>query len=214
MQGIYEWEGPTPKVSLTSTSARTALRQAIVDPTLTRGFKVSAVRLCWFGDDALQLQPFWENILSLREQLDTIMQSTPGVVYYVSCLTATMSGKKKKLSFPGVSYWIASKKDTPVRSLFDNMQNNRLGAKMKLLLQPYQEGVDHIYQSIYTVAKDSVEGVVRRVLDRQALSLHNAAPFAITKLFSHNEADREWLEGTAEQLRAVKMTIDVEVQQR
>ena len=208
---MYEWEGPTPKVSLTSHAARTALVQNVVDPTLKRNLKVSAVRLCWFGDDAHQLQPFWENILNLRDQLDGIMKSTPGVMYYMSCLTATMSGKKKKLSFPGVSYWIASEKDAPVRNLFDNMQNNRLGAKMKLILQPYQESIDHIYQSMYTVAKDTADGVVKKVLERQAACLGNTSPFAITKLFSHFPADREWLEHAAEQLRAVRMTVDVEV---
>ena len=208
---MYEWEGATPKPTLTSQAAKTVLVQSVIEPVLERGLKVSAVRLCWFGDDVQQLQPFWENIMSLREELDGILKETPGVPFFVSCLTATISGKKKRLTFPGVAYWIASEKDTPVRSLFDRMQNNGLGAKMKLILQPYQESLDHVCQSMYTVAKDSVDGVVKKVFLRQTTLLQDSGSVGITKLCSQSEGDRQWLDKVAEELRDAKMNVCVDI---
>lgn len=177
-------------------------------PTLFRQLTVSAVRLSWFANTAMELQPFYENLTTFRAELDNRIRTVPGILYFVSCLTATMSGKKKKLSFPGVSFWIVSDQAVTFMNL-TNALGDKLGATMKLLIQPYQATAEHAEQVLYTVAKDCLDGVVKRVLDRLAVSRGLGEPFAITKLHTQRK-ERGWLEEVAQSLRSIKVRVDVE----
>lgn len=207
--GGYEWERAAPKVSLTTPAVRNTFSKVLVGPTLARPTCVTAVRLSWFANDAEEVKPFWESLSDTRVELDNRLKTVPHLLYFVSCLTSTVSGRKKKIAFPGVSYWIVS--EQPVSAMhLTTAFGDRLGAIMKLLIQPYQTGADHAEQVLFTVAKDCSDGVVKRVMDRLACSRGQSRPAAITKLYTPYELEKKWLENAAFELREVRVTVDVE----
>lgn len=204
---MFEWEGANPRPTLNSQAVRLTLVSGLVKPALDQGHSISAMRLVWFGDDPVQLQPYWENISSMRDQLDAMLKNIPSVTFFVSCISATMSGKRKKsISFPAVSYWLARQPGVPGSVIFDKMHRNGLGAKMKLILQPYQETDDAISQSLCVVAKDCVDGIVRRVLDRLTSVNGLSETIPVMKLYSTREGDKTWMQEAAEHLRLNNVT--------
>ena len=161
------WPSPT----LQSRQVRDALMSHFVRPALQAGFKVSAFRLSWFGQSTEHLSIVWDQVVPLRDQLDQKMKEIGGVIYFVSAITATTSGKKKdaptqkRLVFPGVAYWLVSLANFSERDLFNHMQNNGLGATMKLLLQPFQQTEKDLANGLFQVLKDNMEGCVRKMIN-------------------------------------------------
>ena len=119
-----------------------------------------------------------ERLVELREELDNIVYTLPGVLFFVSALTATKSSASPKGSaytqyhlHPAVGYWVVSSPDVRFdqRQLFMTMQENRLNANLKLLLQPYQREEKHIINSLHLVLKDAMDGCVPRMVHASAM---------------------------------------------
>ena len=141
--------------------------------------KVAAFRLIWFGQDSQYLQDTWSHIVSLRTQIDQLVLAQADTMpFVISAITATQSAKLKGTSsggssqyrvYPAVSYFIVTENSGLKESdLFNQMQANRFGATMKLMLQPYQQDEKNIINELFHVVKDNAEGCVRRHVDISA----------------------------------------------
>ena len=132
---------------------------------------MTAFRLSWFSQDPVFLEDLWNNIISLRTNLDARVQEIGGICTVVSAITGTISGVHKagqqRRVYPGVAYWIVIKDSAfSERMLFNHMNTNKAGATMKLLLQPYQQDEKHLCNALCAALKDNIDGCVRRLVNR------------------------------------------------
>ena len=200
-----------PAPGLRSQAVRSILAKNLVGPTVQNGWNVSAFRMGWIKQDDQGTRNLWDQIVQLRYDLDQLVQTLPGLVYFVSAVTATSSQQKTNTSsstnvkaHPGVSYWLVShQQQTDSRQLYTVMHNNRLGANLKLQLQPYQQSEKQYCHALYNTVKDNMEGCVRRLFDASARTL--SIPLeAIVKIIVADQEATPLLTEAVSQLGAVR----------
>ena len=177
-----------------------------------------AFRMSWISQDATYLQGIWSQIVFLREKLDELLKTIPGMQCYFSALTATAVLRKKyhdpksKYSiYPGVAYWLLAQDETfNERLLYNQMQTNPIGATMKLILQPYQKDGKSIANALCSVVKDNIDGMVRRTVDSYMEPL--SCPYPIVKVSLWNKHSGSVLHEVSSDLAAARFHMDIEMQ--
>ena len=110
--------------------------------------------------------------------------------------------------YPGIAYWVIGDDTLDETALFRMMQDNQLGATMKLLIQPYQQSKEDLCTALYSTVKDNYDGCVRRMIDSALATMGQpAGSYSIVKLWSRDLAQ---LVQVREMLSAVKFYIEVE----
>ena len=170
-------EAKYPSHALQSHNVKEALVRGIVDTALTTRshlkIKVTSFRMSWFSAHTDQLEQIWQNIAAFREQMDALVTGTVGSSMIVSAFTGTLSGRMTKtatpgvrMTYPGLAYWIVSQGDSlNERSLMCCLQANSMGARIKPLLQDYEQTQVKIANALFVVMKDCMGGFVRRKVD-------------------------------------------------
>ena len=194
---------------------REALTANFVIPAIRAGSQFTAFRMSWFNNSREQLNVLYTEILGLREHMDSLVRTIPGVQYIVSALTATTSGKMKdrsspRLIYPGVSYWMVCNDTIDPKVLYKTMADNEAGAKMKLLLQPFQQGEAQISSALYTTVKDNVSGgCVRKIINASAATMGLLTAPPVVKLCMVS-MDENALLGPIEAMSAVRFNMELE----
>ena len=210
-----------PARRLCSRPVQDCLTTHLVQPAFDRGLRVAAVRLSWLKQDDATTQSVWDQIVDWRPNLDAMVCQVPGVVMYISAITATqstISGRKDKSAeyriHPGIAYWVLA---DPIvfqeRLLFSHLQKNRYGATMKPLLHPYQQTAQDITNAIFTVVKDNVEGVVTRmVVSSSALCCGPDQPMhPLVKLYVLNETESTFAQNLVDRLAEANFPVALEI---
>ena len=210
-----------PSGNLKSSSVRAVLTQHIVSPLLQSQYTIAAVRLSWFNHSAEYLDRVSEQLVGLRAQLDDHVKQLDGLHMFISAVTATRSGFKKDqqssgmLIYPGVSYWtVFDSAAFNQRDFCNYLQATQLGTTMKLLLQPYQQGEKDLKNALFSVLKDTQEGVVRRLVDMSAqVNLKQAAgTYNITRAYIATSSPaevRDVMTVARNQLASVNFPVDL-----
>ena len=186
---------------------------------------MSAFRMNWSKQDDNVTRNMWDNIVTLRERLDDLVQNVPGIAFFVSAINATHSLTKTPVGtqhykvFPGVAYWLVTYRPIADRREFCTMlQDNDIGATLKLQLQPYQQSDREIRNALFAVVKDNMEGCVRRMVDTGANAVPGV-PHPLVRLYNADDEFAQVLEPTlyelhmarfATELRAVKIPCNQE----
>ena len=165
-----------PASCLSSPAIKQILSADLVTPVLAHGWKVCAFRMTWSGRDNASVDVVRARLVELREELDKMVQTLPGVLFFVSAITATSSKNRSQGVYthfihPGVGYWVVTDPDVGFnqQQLFTTMQLNRFRASMKLLLQPYQQEEKHILNSLHLVLRNTMDGCIPSMVQASAL---------------------------------------------
>ena len=142
----------------------------IIGPVQQNNWNISAFRMSWSrtGTDE---KTVWDQIVLIREELDTLAKDIPGALFFVSAINATTTQIKgtEKISYkvaPAVAYWfITDETVLTSRDLCDHMNNNRWGATLKLVLQPYHTADKDIQSALFNAVKDNTAGCVRNLVE-------------------------------------------------
>lgn len=161
----------------------------------------------------------YTQLVFLRETADNVARSLPGVQFFVSCLTATTSGKsgqvvgKQRLIYPGVSYWIAVK-DSPdrgySRSIYSTMKEQVQGGSLKLLLQPIQQSTQEVTNSLYATLKDNNMGsCVRKLINTNPVEAASPVPHSMAQLHCVSVKPQPWMHNAVQQLEMCRFHMDI-----
>ena len=154
-------DAAVPASALYSKPVRTVLAERLVGPVLQQCWGVTAVRFNWPFDHATT-QLAWQQIVQWRESLDAVIRAVPDCVYFVSAVTATVSNGKV---LPAVGYWIVMRSAiSDCKLLMAHLTANKLSAKPKLLLQPYQKSEKDFSNALFKIVKDNMSGCVPRLM--------------------------------------------------
>ena len=196
---MQPWSCSRPCGNLKSPEVCKVLQQHIVLPFLQPQYTVTALRMSWFNRSVDYLNQVTEQLVHLRAQLDEYVNGLPGVQLVISAVTATRSSTKKvqdmKL-YPGVAYWVVlDAASFDQRALCSFLQTTDSKPTLKLLLQPYQQTEKDITTALSSVLKDSMEGVVRKLLDYSANTQFGSAAgtYPIVRVFNHNSKLNEMI---------------------
>ena len=168
------------------------------------------------------LETVWNHMVKLQSELDALVKQVPGVLLAVSAITATKTTKRKGQEvdtightkpqynvYPGVGYWIVSdESEADDRNLFNIMQNNPVGATLKLLIQPYQQTQDTISNILFSVVKDNNHGYVRRKLGNALGTQTTGLPNV--KLISLSKRTEELCQNVHQRLAEARFPIELE----
>ena len=200
--------------TLRSTVVRDTLTTQMVEPVLARGWTVAAFRMNWSRQTDEALQYTWDNIVSIRQEMDQAALQLPGLQLLVSAISATSSRLPKENRYrnsPGVAYWGALTQGMDTRSLIGFMQENSSGAQLKLQLQPFQKTKDHVCNALFTVVKDNMEGCVRRLVEEAQRRNHRDVGVMepIVKLYVRGEKVKNFMLNTVLNLAAARFSVEL-----
>ena len=145
------------------------LLEDIIEPVQQNNWNVSAFRMNW-ARKGIDEQSIWDQIVVVREELDSLAKTIPGALFTVSAISASYSKMKsgQKTIYktnPFVGYWLVSQGMIDTRTLCDTMSNNKCEAQAKIVLQPYQTTKHDIKNALFTAVKDNTASYVRRLVE-------------------------------------------------
>ena len=213
-------ESSLPASCLRSPAIKQILSADLVTPVLAHGWKVCAFRMTWSGRDNASVDVVRARLVELREELDKMVQTLPGVLFFVSAITATTSrerieGMTNYFVHPAVGYWVvyAPSVGMDQKDLFCTMQENRLSATLKLLLQPYQHDARHIINSLHLILKNTMDGCVPRMVQASALQClgQAGANYPLMKIYVLDETQVKFLNPVQAALKQNGLNVDIVV---
>ena len=215
--GSLPGETILPAPSLRSRPVRKILAEQIVGPVLERGWRVAAFRMNWQQHKETLNQNVWKAIVQLRTDLDSLVKKMDGILFFISAVTATQSLQTQSTSgsnvrykiYPGVAYWLVTRDHIADALLYKHMQNNSLGAVLKLQLKHYQKTEKDICNALYLTVKDNIEGCVRRMVDGSANTL-SSGPQPIVKMYAAHDEPIDIVSSAAAQLHAARFHLEIE----
>lgn len=190
---------PSPK--LRSASVCSAISEMICRPVLNQGWSVSAFRMCLPLNN---IQGLWDNICSIREDLDHLVQQIPGSLFFLSSIYATRT--KAKIS-PSVTYWVVTKDAPSNITINDIMTSNQHLAQVKYMLQPYQTSESCISGVLLTALKDSMEGCVPGFLQGSCARLYgpgHSSRETVCKIYAAEDGPIQILQEAVNRLEPLK----------
>ena len=206
-----------PAFKLRSPPVCNILTQDLIQPVVENNWNVAAFRMHWPRIDG-SIQTLWDRIVPIRAELDELVKTIPGPLFIVSGIYATASYSKTGPNavcrvLPGVGYWVVTKGPSlDSRSLCDHMNNNRCGATMKLVLQPYQTAEKDFRQALFNTVKDNVEGCVRRLVEDSRVYCYGPTERLgepVVKIYVTKEGPRNRLSRVVRDLAAVRFRADL-----
>lgn len=175
-----------PVLQLQNSEAKSILLTSLIQPVLRQGWGVVAFRMGWKNLNEIQLKDKWDNIIRLRNEMDTLALSIPGCILVISGINSTY-WKSKDNTYktpPSVCYLIATQGEMrDAVAVYQRMNENTCGAIVKLMLQPYQMAESDIKGVLCRIVKDNIEGFVRRMVDGSSIYLGGIPREPIVKFF-------------------------------
>lgn len=196
------------------------LQQYLVLPLMQNNFRVSAFRVIWMQKDTALLDGLTQQYVRLQAEFDGHVKKLPGTRMCLSALTATRAAKKDERNnlkiYPGVAYWTVHETDAFYSMGHFNYLSSvacKMGATLKLLLQPLQTSEKDLCNALFCVLKDSMDQTcVRKLADMSAgmcLGL-TAGDYPLVRAFAADGDVRDILNTARDELARVKLHIQVE----
>ena len=206
-----------PNNSLAS-SPRQKLTHLLVGPVLERGWVVSSFRVAWNNKSPIPVGSLWNDIVTIREELDNMVKELPESVLIVSAIAGSHISVKGTTQYnvhPSVRYWVVSRQSLPPRDTIAHLNKNRFNAVVSLQLQPFQQSLDPVVAALGRCVKDNGNKCVRFLVD--ASSQHcfgGAAPQEpIMKLFIMDRKVSDIVNDVVQELEAEKFYVQVVMMQ-
>ncbi len=194
-QGNYGQEnrsGRHPNHTVTSASARDCLKTQLVEPVVSLGFNVQAVRITWKSPN--DMETIWARITEIQNSLDAAVNTIRGVKMVISTInglyTHTLkAGELPKNVRPAIAYWI----------VHDNCDPN---VAMQAIRQGTAEfhwtevDVRAIYRESLVTVKDCCSALFsamkdynsRWVSNKVEMSLGTLQDGCVCKMYVHDES--------------------------
>lgn len=206
-------EGVYVATRLRSGAVKDILDNYLIQPVIDNNWKVHAFRMHWPKMTEEEEAMTWQQIISIREGLDSIVRELPCLLHFVSGI----GGVNRKnpvtgvfYTHPIISYWVVISADVlNTREMLASMNANPYGAQARLNLQPFSTGKKDLVNALHVAVKDNMEGCVRRIVDE-----NNPYPTegnrgnSLVKFVTKGKAINEHLYASIDRLRAARFMVE------
>ena len=178
-----------PATMLQSSTVSNYLATHIVAPVLQRVQKSCAFRLVIMRRDLTE-QDLWQHTEWGRRVVDEAIKKLPGVDFFASALTATVSVHRgSRIIYPALGFWVIG--DQLQESVvLSSLRQNPLGARLKLFTQRTNTkfNADRELYLLSMVVKDCTGGFVQKKIE-----MHCPGTSSLVTFYVGDDSYREQL---------------------
>lgn len=112
---------------------KNVLKTHIIEPLRQDPLKYLAFRLVWTQKEHPNVREVWGNMYQFQEQLCNELMGVPGVIFFISAITATRTTSSGDIH-PGLAFWlVADPYNIQECQVFTMLRKNIYRAELKLL---------------------------------------------------------------------------------